>query len=96
MSGPLAATHSDFDDRSRQWEDRKPSDSTKDNKEAAEVATHRLRSSRAVTGITDVPLRIMLLGVTKASTTCDSTLALAMKKDPVRSRLGELHRLLNN
>ena len=31
--------HSDCDDRSRQWEDSKPSDSTKDNEGAAEVST---------------------------------------------------------
>ena len=36
------------------------------------------------------------VGVQQASTTCDSTMALATEKDDVRSRLGELHRLLNN
>ena len=36
------------------------------------------------------------VGVTQASTACDSTLALATEKDTERSRLGELHRLLNN
>ena len=88
---------SDYDDRSRQWEDSKPSGSTKDIEGATEVATEqRLRSSRAVTGITDVPLLDNAVSVTQASTTCDSTMALATKKDAVRSRLGELHRLLNN
>ena len=36
------------------------------------------------------------MGVTQASTACDSTMALATEKDTVRSRLGELHRLLDN
>ena len=35
------------------------------------------------------------VGVTQASVACDSTLALATEKDAERSRLGELHRLLN-
>ena len=48
--GPLGYC-SDCDDRSRQWEDSMPSDSTKDNKEVAEVVT-----VAEVTGITDVPL----------------------------------------
>ena len=36
------------------------------------------------------------MGVTQTSTTCDSAMTLATEKDAVRSRLGELHRLLNN
>ena len=77
-------------------EDSKPSDSTKDTEGAAEVLTaaevevveSRDRNhGRAVTE--------NAVGVTLASTACDSTLALATEKDTVRSRMERLHRLLN-
>ena len=67
-----------------------PSDSTKDNEGAAEVVTvaevevveSRGRNhGRAVTE--------KAVGLTQASTACDSTLALATEKDTVRSTLGE-------
>ena len=82
-SGPPVGYQSDYEDRSRQ------SDSTKDNKEAAEVVTvaevevvesRDWNHGRAVTE--------NVVGVTQASTACDSTLALATESDIVRSRLG--------
>ena len=75
----------------------KPSDSTKDNKEAAEIATVtevevvESRDRNHGRAVTD-----NVVGVQQASTTCDATMAPATEKDAVRSRLGELHRLLNN
>ena len=77
--------HSDYDDRSRQWEDSKPSDSTKDNKEAAEVATVaefevvESRDRNHERAVTD-----NAVGVTQASTTCNSTMALATERDTLR------------
>ena len=96
-SGATRGYHSDYDDQSRHWEDSKPSVPTKDNEGATEVASeaevevveNRDRNhGRAATG--------NARSATPASTTWDSTMALATEKDAARSRLGELHRLLNN
>ena len=54
--------NSDYDDRSRSWEDSSPGDSTKDNQEATEVATVaevEVDESRDM-NIMDVPFRMML------------------------------------
>ena len=50
--------HSDYGDRSRQWEDSKPSDSTKDNEGAAEVVTEaevEVVESREVAHLSSIP-----------------------------------------
>ena len=96
-SGPLAATIQTMMTGPVSWEDSKPSDPTKDNEGATEVATGAEvevvegRDEKHGRAVTD-----NAVGVTQASTTCDSTMALATEKHAVRSRLGELHRLLNN
>ena len=80
--------HSDSDDQSRQWEDSKPSDSSKDNEVATEVETGaevevvECRDKKHGRTVTD-----NAVGVTQASSTCDSTTALVTEKNAVRSRL---------
>ena len=88
--------HSDYD-RSRQCEDSKPSDSTKDNEGATKVVTEaEVEVVESLDRNQGCAVTDTAVDHTQASTACDSTLALATEKDAVRSRLVELHRLLNN
>ena len=90
--------HSDYDDRFRQWDDGKASGSTKDNEGATEVATVvevEVVENRD-TGITDVPSRTMPWVSRRHPCPVISAITLATEKDVVPTRLGELHRLLNN
>ena len=81
---------SDYDDWSRQWEDSKPSGSTKDNEgvtevaivEKVEVVENRDRYHRRVA--TDTAA-----STAPAHSTWDSATAMSTEKEAVRTRLGD-------
>ena len=87
---------SDYDGRSHQGEESKPSDSTKDNEGAADVENEAevevVESRDRNHGCADTENAV---GVTQVSIACVSAVART-EKDTVRSRLGELYHLLNN
>ena len=87
---------SDYEDRSRHWEDNKPNGPSKENEGVSEaVAVAEARLWRTATRIWDGPLRTTLQAV-RQRIPLGTAGATATDKEATRSRLEELHRLLKN
>ena len=87
---------SDYDDRSRQWEDNKPGGSTKDKEGVIEVTT--VAEVEVAENNDKCYGRVATdnaASTAPADTTWDSATAMTTEKEAVRTRLGELDRLLN-
>ena len=88
---------SDYEDRFRQWEDNKPSGPVKGTEGVSKVVTVtefevvENRDKKHGRAATD-----NAASTAPAHTTWDPAAATATEKEAIRSRLGELHRLLNN
>ena len=97
VSGPPRGYQSDYEDRSRQWEDHKASGPATEKERVSEVV--------AVAELEVVDNRDKDLGraaadsatyIAPAHNTWDSPAETDTEKEAFRSRLGELHRLLDN